>query len=80
MSIEFYANAKEAKDHVVQVRGKAVSYDKAIINSYYQIEDMSDDDEFTQYMTEDLDLEQVIKTLCRSGADWKSDNNNFEPL
>lgn len=54
---EFYANAKETQNHVVLVRGKAVSSDKASINTYYNIEDMSDDDEFTKYRHEDLDLD-----------------------
>lgn len=69
---EFYANAKDAQDYVVQVRDKAVSYNKQNINAYYQIEDMSNNDEFTEYMTEDFDLDTVIKTLCRPGVDWKS--------
>lgn len=49
-----------------------VSFDKRSINAYYQIEDMSDDDEFTAYMTEDLELDQVIKTLCKPSVNWKS--------
>lgn len=73
---EFYANAKEAQDYDVQVRGKSVLFDKQSINSYNQIEYMSDDNEFTEYMTEDLNLDTVIKTLCRPGAEWKSKGND----
>lgn len=46
-----------------------MSFDKASINAYYHIEDMEDDDEFTEYMSKDLDLDEVIKALCRPGAD-----------
>lgn len=67
---EFYANAKEAKNHVVQVRGKVVSFDKARINAYYNIANMSDDDEYTKYRTEELNLDEVIKCLCKPGATW----------
>lgn len=66
---EFYANAKETEGHVVQVRGRAVSYDKAIINAYYHIPNIAGDDEFIEYMHEDIDLEEMITTLCRPGAD-----------
>lgn len=58
---EFYANAKEAKGHVVQVYGKPVSFNKANINAYYHIRDMEDDDEFTEYRDEEFDRNQVIK-------------------
>lgn len=47
---EFYVNVKEAWNHVVQVRCKAVSFDKASIKAYYNIEDMSDDDDLSEYI------------------------------
>lgn len=69
---EFYANAKETEGRAVQVRGKAVSYDKANINAYYHIPDIEGDNEFTEYMTEDIDLDEVIKALYRPWADLKA--------
>lgn len=33
---EFYANAKEAKNNVVVVRGKSVAFNSTSINAYYQ--------------------------------------------
>lgn len=65
---EFYANAKEAEGFVIQVQGKSVPFDSTSINSYYQLEDMVVDDESTQYYHNYLDLNEVIKCLCRSGA------------
>lgn len=52
--------------------GNLVSYDTMSINLYYQIEDMVDDDVFTQYVRNYLDLNQVLKGLCRLGAKWKT--------
>lgn len=69
---EFYVNAKEIEGRVVQVKGKMVSYDKSSFNAYYRTPDIQGDDEFTEYMREDIDLEEVIQTLCRPGAIWKS--------
>lgn len=69
---EFYVNAKETEGHVVRVRGKEVSYAKAEINAYYKLSEMVGDDEFTEYMQKDIDLSEVIKVLCRPGAEWKS--------
>lgn len=65
---EFYANAKEAEGFVIQVQGKSVPFDSTSINSYYQLEDMVVDDDFTQYYHNYLDLNEVIKCLCRPGA------------
>lgn len=69
---EFYTNAKETEGYVVQVHGKIILYDKARINAYYHTTDIEGNDKFTDYMAEDIDLEEVIKTLCRPGANWKS--------
>lgn len=57
---EFYANVKEARDSVVQVRGKPVSFDPESINSYYQLEGVVTDDGFTQYYHNDLNLGEVV--------------------
>lgn len=73
---EFYANAKEASGHVVQVRGNSVSFDKANINAYYHIRDMEDEGEFTKYRDEDFDRNQVLKCLCRPGVIWTLKGNN----
>lgn len=52
------------------MHGKAVSYDEANINAYYHTPGMVDDDELMQYRERDLDWDQVIITLCRSGVMW----------
>lgn len=41
---EFYANAKEAVNCVVQVRGKSASYARTVINSYLNLQDIMFDD------------------------------------
>lgn len=52
---EFYANSKEAKGHMVYVRGMSELFDKATTNIYYHIRDMEDEDEFTKYRDDDFD-------------------------
>lgn len=45
---EFYANAKEAKDNVVMVRGKSVSFSKKCIEEHYDLPRSYGDDELTE--------------------------------
>lgn len=67
---EFYANGKEARNNVVQVRGKSVAFNNVSINAYYQTVPM-DHDEYTAYKQEELDWDQVINgDLCRPEAEW----------
>lgn len=42
---EFYANAKEARNNVVQVRGKSVALDSSSINAYYKTVPIDNDQE-----------------------------------
>lgn len=51
----------------MQVRGKAVSYDKATINAYYQVPDIAGDDEFIEYIRDKIDLEEVTKAYVDRG-------------
>lgn len=67
---EFYANAKEAEDFMVQVRVKFVSFTPESINTYYRLDDIATDDEFTRYYHNELNLGEVIQCLCRTGAKW----------
>lgn len=53
---EFYANANEAQDFVVQVRGKSVSFTPESINAYYELDDIVTDDEFSKYYHNNLNL------------------------
>ena len=50
---ESYANAKEHDDFKIFVRGKWVSFDRSIINHFYQLPDI--DDEYSQYIADELD-------------------------
>lgn len=67
---EFYTNVKETGSHVIQVRGKPVSFDKATINAYYCIKDIEHKDEFAEYRDGDFNWYKVCKSLCRPLTFW----------
>ena len=58
---EFYANISES-NLLVFVKGKLVSFDNSTINRFYKLSDI-DNDEYSTYMSGELDLEQVLQTL-----------------
>lgn len=76
---EFYANAKEARNNVVQIRGKSGAFDRASINAYYRTVAI-DDDEFIEYRQEELDWDQVIKYLCGLGQSGRSRESRLYSL
>lgn len=63
---KFYAYATEAQDYMVKVRGKLVLFDKQNINSFYQLQDILDD-EYTKYLTGDLGLDTVLRPCVGLG-------------
>lgn len=75
---EFYANAVSIEaDYVVQVRGKAVAYDRKTINNYYQLPNY----EYEDYLRNGLgahDLNIVIAQLYKPGTTWKLRNGTDE--
>lgn len=64
---QFYANALEVDVYVVRVSGKPVTFDKPIINAYFHIRDMKDEDEFMSYRANDFHWFKALKLLCRPG-------------
>lgn len=66
---EFYANAREVEDYVVQVRGRPVSYTRTTINSYFNLRDILIDD-YLYYGIGHCDLDVVIQKLCKPGTTW----------
>ncbi|KAJ4723320.1 hypothetical protein OWV82_006704 [Melia azedarach] len=69
---EFYANAfYERKDDQVFVRGKMVSFVPKVINAYYKLPYIADD-EYAKYKQEELDYNEIIQEMCVPGTKWKS--------
>ena len=66
---EFYANAVVGYEHVY-VRGLMVPFDSKSINAVYNLPDIINDD-FSTALESDVNLGEVIRTLCKPGAAWK---------
>lgn len=65
---EFYANMDESSLSVI-VRGKLVKFDHSTINRFYKLPNI-DNDEYSTYINDELNLEQVLETIGRPGAQW----------
>ena len=67
---EFYANAYDATNGRVRVRGKEVVFDWKAINAYYSLPNI-DQDEYLEYTREHVDTTEIIEYLCKPGTTWK---------
>ena len=67
---EFYVNASDKGDDTVGARGKVIPFDRRSINEYYSLPTM-DGDEYSDYISNELDLHKVVDTICCAGAVWK---------
>ena len=67
---KFYANAYEHEKFRTFVRHKMAVFDQTTINQYFSLPNI-DDDEYSTYLFEDLDWEEVITTLCKPRTQWK---------
>ena len=52
---EFYANGIAEEDFKVMVRGKKVPFDRTIINKYYELEDVEEDEYHPLIENDDTD-------------------------
>ncbi|XP_073128035.1 uncharacterized protein [Henckelia pumila] len=65
---EFYANLKERHENFrVLVRGKMVPFDSRTINDVYHVPDI-ENDEYTEFLSKNLDYVEVIGMLVRALA------------
>lgn len=76
---QFYANAKNIANSVVQVRGKLVSYDRITINSYFNLPTMRDNS-YLKWGMFHYDLDYVIQRLCKSRTTWTLKQNTTEKV
>lgn len=67
MIAEFYVNAIDRVNSVVQVRGKPMAFDSDTINAYYRLHTLSLSNRY-----EDLcpSLDGVLQSLCKPGTQW----------
>ena len=66
---EFYANAPNAKDDKVFVRGKWVGISRTSINAYYGLVNIEDEGYLA--VLEDVPYDGILDALCVDGAEWK---------
>ena len=64
---EFYANAPEQVDYKSFVRGQWVLFTKEVINSYYGLPTMGDDEDFLRLLS-DIDMATVSASVCKPGT------------
>ena len=70
---ELYANSYERQGSVARVRGKAVAFDISTLNCFYGLEDI-EYDEYSAYVSNHVDLKEIVNTICKPGTQWKMSN------
>ncbi|PIN07564.1 hypothetical protein CDL12_19862 [Handroanthus impetiginosus] len=73
---EFYANAAEHKNFKCLVRGREVPFDRVTINELYNIPPI-ELDEFENFCENGIDYEELTRTLCPHGAQWKMTKGEY---
>ena len=68
---EFYANGKEKDDFRVFVRGKWVKFDHTMINHYYGLADLEDDQYQDLLESEEAKWDEIKNALCKEPVAWK---------
>ena len=58
---------------MAKVRGKAVAFDRSMINRFYGLEDI-EYDEYSAYVSDHVDLNEIVNTICKPGTQWKMSN------
>ena len=66
---DFYANASDEGDDQVAVRGKVIPFARRSINEYCSLPTL-DGDEYSDYISNELDLQEVVDTIGPSTV-WK---------
>ena len=74
---EFYANVSERRDYKVFVRGQWVLFTKEVINSYYSLPTMGDEEGFLKLLSE-IDMATVSASVCKPGTVWKMSGDVYK--
>ena len=69
---EFYANAREHRNHKTKVRGIVVRFDEETINRYLGLV-APEEDELANY-TKEADMQKVMDTICFKQTQWNVSN------
>ncbi|GMN22781.1 hypothetical protein TIFTF001_045704 [Ficus carica] len=75
---EFYANGYYQRDNdEVCVRGKMVSFSPEVINMYFDI-GILEDDEYAAFLGERGDYDPIVKEMCILGTEWTTKENDSD--
>ena len=75
---EFYANGYYQRDNdEVCMRGKMVSFAPEVINRYYNI-GIVEDDEYAAFLEEGGDYDPIIRKMCIPGIEWATKENDSD--
>ena len=72
---EFYANGKERDEFRVFVKGKWVKIDHTMINGYYGLADIEDDQYQALLESDDTNWDDIKNALCKEPVAWKRYTN-----
>lgn len=67
---EFYANVKEHYYFGMQVWGKTVKLASKDINKIYNLHNEGSRSQYTNFLSQGPDYEQIIRELCQPGTTW----------
>ncbi|XP_022845662.1 uncharacterized protein LOC111368573 isoform X1 [Olea europaea var. sylvestris] len=67
---EFYVNANEHENFKVFVWAFWIKFGSFSINRFYHTQDIPNDD-YSRLRDEGVDLDEIIRTIARLGAEWK---------
>jgi hypothetical protein len=75
---EFYANGYYQRDNdEVCVRGTMVSFAPEVINRYFDIGTV-EDDEYAAFLEEGGDYDPIVREMCIPGTEWTSRENDSD--
>ena len=73
---EFYANVPKHHHQKVFVRGKQVSFSGHVINAFFNLSDIENDD-YTAFLSGKIDYQEVLRTITVLGTQWKMSNDKL---
>ena len=67
---EFFANSPDRINSKIYVRGTWVTFTKQVINEYYLLPTMGDDEDYLRFLSK-IDMATISSTICKPGTIWK---------
>ena len=68
---KFYVNVTKHHDYRVFVKEKQIPFDMTIINQYFGVSNINNDEYLIAIDDYDFDWNKVMRHLCPRGTQWK---------